>query len=87
MTVTSKLAPTAALRVGRIIRTALTVILSVSFVFVLRDLIKHIQVYQGISNGNVAPYELELIYHRSVLARSDLGRNLHYLTRSDANTS
>src|SRR5262249_29700342 len=50
--------------VNRIVRTALTLILSALFVLVLRDLIKHIQVYQG--SGNSAPYELELVYHRSV---------------------
>jgi lysophospholipase L1-like esterase len=66
MTVMSKLAPAVAIPVNRIVRTALTVILSALFVLVLRDLIKHIQVYQGISDGNVAPYELELVYHRSV---------------------
>jgi hypothetical protein len=67
MTVMSKLAPAVAIPVNRIVRTALTVILSALFVLVLRDLIKHIQVYhQGISDSNVAPYELELVYHRSV---------------------
>ena len=65
MTVMSKLAPAVAIPVNRIVRTALTVVLSALFVLVLLDLIKHIRVYQGISDGNVAPYELELVYHRS----------------------
>jgi lysophospholipase L1-like esterase len=64
--VMSKVEPVAAIRVDRVVRTALTVVLSVSFVIVLRDLIKHIHIYQGISNSNVAPYELEIVYHRSV---------------------
>jgi lysophospholipase L1-like esterase len=67
MTVMSKLAPAVAIPVNRIVRTALTVVLSALFVLVLWDLFKHIQVYhQGISDSNVAPYELELVYHRSV---------------------
>jgi hypothetical protein len=66
MTVMSKLTPAIAIPVNQIARTALTVILSALFVLVLWDLIKHIRVYQGISDGNVAPYELELVYHRSV---------------------
>jgi hypothetical protein len=64
MTVTSKLAPTATIRVDRVVRTAFTVILSVSFVLCCLDLIKHMQVYEG--GDNSAPYELEIVYHRFV---------------------
>jgi lysophospholipase L1-like esterase len=66
MTITSTLAPTVAIRVHRVVRIALTVFLSILFVLVVQDLIKHIQIYRGTSNGNEAPYELELVYHRSV---------------------
>jgi lysophospholipase L1-like esterase len=66
MTVINKLAPRRAIRIDQFVRTALTVTLSAIFVLVLRDLIKQIQVYQGTSNSNVAPYELEIVYHRSV---------------------
>jgi hypothetical protein len=66
MTITSTLAPTVAIRVHRVVRIALTVFLSILFVLVVQDLIKHIQIYRGISNSNVALYELEIVYHRSV---------------------
>jgi lysophospholipase L1-like esterase len=66
MTPITKLAPKGAIRIDKLARTALTIALSALFVLVLWDLTKHLRVYQGISNSNVAPYELEIVYHRSV---------------------